>query len=250
MCQEEAVKVIGIHYYPGTYRQETAQIQRDLHKLMQWVEFCEGIPGWKLQVVEFGAGIGVPYFENETKTEYIAAIDKTVAFAKKLSEDYEVVYEAGRIIAASAGIYVTRIFAEKKRNGKRLLFCMGGSNHLVYHGGIMGIRTPVVRVLYKLQTSGRGEACMLCGSLCSEGDILARDCFSIGNDIQVGDYLAFFNTGAYTDSANFILSMELPAVLLYNREDYGKKQAFSLIRNSQPTYEFLYGREGEDAFVL
>lgn len=228
------VKITGIQYYPGTHRNSIRQVQKEIQRLGQWIEWLEGLPEYTLKTVEFGAGIGVPYFENEDMEDYEEILRYVSDYARKLSERYTVVYEAGRIAAASSGIYVTQVFARKQKGEKRVLFCRGGTNHLSYHGGILGIRTPVVKSICG-RHSGETGRYMICGSLCNEGDVMARDV--ILADIGIGDSIAFFNAGAYsaTESPNLFLSMEMPAVLMYNQDN----DFLWEMRGHLPTYKLV-----------
>lgn len=240
MCErKENIDIVGIQYYPGTQRSEARRVDRELEKLLQWIDAIEDIPGFCLREIEFGAGIGVPYFEGEDTEGYRLAMDRVADCVAKLSEKYRVIYESGRNIAATCGIYVTKVFARKIRKGKRILFCKGGSNHLRYHGGILGVRSPEVQGIGS-HLCGANEECMVCGSLCNEGDVMIRSCSNLDREITVGDYLIFYGAGAYaaTDSPVLFLVMEMPAVLLYNKNDV----FFQGIRRCTPTYRLIDDR--------
>lgn len=212
-------EVVGIQYYPGTQRNDFRKVKRELEVLHGWIEFCESIPGFCLREVEFGGGIGIPYFEGEDIGEYEKAWEEVVKFVHTFSKKYDIIYESGRNIAASCGIYVTEIFAKKVRDGKKVLFCLGGTNHLQYYGGVLGIRTPVIEGKCK-QASERMESYMVCGALCSESDVLARGC-RLDANMGMGDFVIFHGAGAYsaTESPNLFLTMEMPGILLYNKSN-------------------------------
>ncbi len=230
------VKIMGIQYYPGTQRGSIRQIQKEIQRLDEWIECLEGQPEYKLNTVEFGAGIGVPYFESEDMEDYEEALRYVSDYARKLSERYRVVYEAGRIVVAASGIYVTQVFARKRKGEKTVLFCRGGTNHLSYHGGILGVRTPVVKSICG-NPSGEAGRYMICGSLCNEGDVMGRDVILPEKNIGSGNSIAFFNAGAYsaTESPNLFLTMEMPAVLMYNQDN----DFIQEIRGHFPTYKLV-----------
>ena len=230
------VEITGIQYYPGTQRSSIRQIQKEIQRLDRWIEWLEEHTECKLNTVEFGAGLGVSYFENEDMEEYEEALRYVSDYARELSERYLVVYEAGRIVAAASGIYVTQVFARKRKGEKTVLFCKGGTNHLSYHGGILGIRTPVVKSICA-DPYGEAGRYMICGSLCNEGDVMGRDIVLPERNIGPGDSIAFFNAGAYsaTASPNLFLAMEMPAVLMYNQDNDFMQE----IRGHFPTYELL-----------
>lgn len=170
-AENQAVRVQGIQYYPGTQRTDLRRVQRDLDHIKNWIAVWKELTSSPPEEVEFGAGIGVPYFEGEKPEEYARLLDVIAEWARPLSNCCRITYEAGRLLAASCGIYVTEIFAKKQRRDHMYLFCKGGSNHLCYPGGILGVRTPLQRVLCAHPT-GRPARCSVYGPLCSESDVL------------------------------------------------------------------------------
>lgn len=81
---------------------------------------------------------------------------------------------------------------------------------------------------------------MVCGSLCSAADILIHDAGGFDENMTAGDYIVFFNAGAYcpVESPNMLLSMEMPSVLLYNKNNV----FFQEIRGHFPTYKLIQDR--------
>lgn len=216
--RKNELRFVGIQYYPGTQRSGKNQIRRELDRLEHWLEYFRKLEGVSVQEVQFGAGLGVPYFLGESELPYLEAFMQCRQLIEKLRRNYEVTYEAGRIIAATSGTYVTQVFEEKQRGDKKLLFCLGGTSHLQYPGGILGLRTPKVDGIYA-HPSGRLEPYAICGSLCSEDDILAKECL-LDAQITPGDLLIFHCVGAYSPilTAPMFLMMELPHILVYNRQ--------------------------------
>ena len=80
---------------------------------------------------------------------------------------------------------------------------------------MMGMYHPRFRLLPERDG---GEEWMVCGALCTSGDVLMRSA-PLGR-ARVGDVLVFEEAGAYcaTEGMALFLSRELPAVLLYGRE--------------------------------
>lgn len=232
-------KIKGVQYYPGTQRNQLRQICRELEKLKKWLLFLEEQEELNIRTVEFGSGIGVPYFEGEKEEEYEEALKLVSDYAKEFARKYTVVYETGRNIAASCGIYVTKVFSKKKREEKEILFCQGGMHHLHYHGGELGVRTPFAEGICGYPFGRKGRF-MVCGSLCSAADILIHDAGGFDENMTAGDYIVFFNAGAYcpVESPNMLLSMEMPSVLLYNKNNV----FFQEIRGHFPTYKLIQDR--------
>ena len=210
------VRITGIQYYAGTQRSYPGQVRRDIGKLREQLQSlkAEKILFEELQI---GGGIGVPLFVSDRVEEFEEAADCMFAFVKELSAGCRVVYECGRGMAANAGLYLTQVFARKQRAGGELLLVRGGSHHLNYYGNICGQRQPFMESVTR-KGGGGLRRYKVCGSLCSAGDILAReytDCC-----IKTGDYLLFYNAGAYSlqEAASLFLTMEMPRILLYNKD--------------------------------
>lgn len=216
---------VGLHYYAGTQRSRVQQLQDDIATLTHGLKYLETC-GIYWDEVALGGGLGVPLYQNDKVEEFEATADFLFDFLETLSEKYRITYECGRAIVANAGCYVTRVFDRKIRAGRELLLVCGGNQHLRYHGNLIGQRLPFISSAVRTP----GMECkdyMICGSLCSASDILTMhytDC-----SIEVGDYLIFYNAGAYClqEAATLFLTMEMPRVLVYN-EDIGAVKQLEL----------------------
>lgn len=217
--KSRTVRIVGLNYYPGTQRSEAGKLKRELEYFRQSLNCLCELPGAEISEIQFGCGVGFPYFIGEKREGYAAAVDEAAGFVHELRKKFKVIYEAGRCAAASAGVYVTKVFQIKEREGKKILFCLGGTNHLRYPGGALGIRTPHIENLC-VAPAGRTSGCMICGALCNEADVLARSA-AVDEGVQRGDLLIFCGAGAYsaTEAPNLFLSMEMPSVLVYNKMD-------------------------------
>ena len=237
-----SARIVGLHYYPGTQRNEVGKLRRDLEYFQQALNGLSELPGFDISEIQIGCGIGFPYFVGEKKEKYAVAMDEAAMFVKELRKKFKVIYEAGRCVASSAGVYVTKVFQIKDRENEKILFCLGGTNHLQYPGGMLGIRTPHIGNTCRT-SSGRVAGCMICGSLCNEADVLARSA-AADEGVQRGDLLIFYGAGAYsaTEAPNLFLSMEMPSVLVYNRMDNVHAQDIRCVRGHSSTYRLLDDR--------
>ena len=240
--KSRSVRVVGLHYYPGTQRSEAGKLRGELEYFRQSLNgLCE-LVGSDISEIQIGCGVGFPHFVGEKEEEYVAVMDEAARFVHNLRKKYKVIYEVGRCAAASAGVYVTKVFQIKERKNKKILFCLGGTNHLRYPGGMLGIRTPYIENLCK-EPSGKLADCMICGALCNEADVLARSA-AVDESVQRGDLLIFYGVGAYsaTEAPNLFLSMEMPSVLVYNKLDSVYAQDIQSVRGHASTYRLLDDR--------
>lgn len=215
------LEISGIHYYAGTQRQFTYQLEQDFRLLTESLEQFEN-QGISIKELQIGGGLGVPLFESDDIEECEKAADYLFSFIRNLAEYYQVTYECGRLIAANAGRYVAKVFEKKQRAGREILFVQGGSHHIRYHGNVVGQRTLFIDGVAKVKRQGEREY-MLCGSLCSSADILSmkfKHC-----PMEIGDYVLFYNAGAYAlqEASNIFLGMAMPGILIYNKDNSAPK---------------------------
>ena len=124
----------GFITIPGRSGNEVGKLRRDLEYFQQALNGLSELPGFDISEIQIGCGIGFPYFVGEKKEKYAVAMDEAAMFVKELRKKFKVIYEAGRCVASSAGVYVTKVFQIKDRENEKILFCLGGTNHLQYPG--------------------------------------------------------------------------------------------------------------------
>ena len=202
--------ISGIHFYPGTMRKAANDIIHDYDKFEEIVRMLDMSA---VQEIFYGAGIAFDYY-NRSHDRWVSA--KEVADRlNPLSRRYEVTYEAGRLFAADAGAYITRVVELRKNGGKMYIVINGGRHQFTYHGGVftLGMRVPEISVVRKNQTERKIKADIV-GALCTEGDILAKGIEL--PEVGVGDYIVFHNAGAYcmTEGMALFLSRDIPAIFL------------------------------------
>jgi diaminopimelate decarboxylase len=211
----------GIHVFAGTqileadtlvnqYRHGLAIARRAAHKA-----------GGPLHTLDFGGGLGIPYFAHERELD----LDKvrtglTALFAQMESDpDFagtHFLVEPGRFLVGESGIYLARINDIKVSRGKKFLILDGGMNHHLAASGNLGQtikRNYPVAIANKLD-SPADEAVDVVGPLCTPLDTVARNVTL--PRAEIGDLLAIFQSGAYGRSASPLgfLSHPAPAEIL------------------------------------
>ena len=212
------LKFTGVHFFTGTQKKKISTIEKELHKLDEFIERLKAETGYSLEKVEYGTGLNVDYFgENPDATEE-AALEEASVFIRQMGEKYHMTVEMGRFFAASCGTYVTRVMDVKTNKGYHYAICDGGLNQLKYDGQVKGMQTPEIHVLNRAETEKGEERYTLCGSLCTTADVLAT--VQVSN-LEIGDVLAFSRTGAYSvmEGMAVFLSREMPAVVLFASEE-------------------------------
>ena len=228
------LEIKGIHYYSGTQKRKAEMIEEELHFLDVIIRGLEENAEFRLEELEYGPGLGVPYFEGEEDTisEDLERIRDSINHMKWKGR---VILEMGRALTADCGYYLTTIKDVKDNNEKGYCIVDGGIHQIHYDGQVRGMYQPVFQICPE-HKAGTDREWTICGSLCSANDILVGKAHLRGP--KPGDILIFEKTGAYamTEGMPLFLSHDMPRVALYS-----EKNGWSLLRDKQPTYVMNMG---------
>jgi diaminopimelate decarboxylase len=216
----------GIHIYTATQVFEIEPLLEHCRNIIEIALETADKAGQPLQMIDFGGGFGVPYFEKmeefdlESFGESFQRLLHSYRSDPRL-EGCRFIFELGRYLVADAGLYVTRAVEVKQMKGKTFVVTDGGMNHHLTATGNMG---QVFRKSYPLLNLSRmgdepGEDVAVAGPCCTPLDMF-------GTNIplfkpEVGDLIGVFYSGAYGFSASNLgfLSHPTPAeVLLWQGE--------------------------------
>lgn len=166
-------------------------------------ECARAIPQ-QVEFLDVGGGLGVAYKKEDKNnipdvSEYMTLVYKQI---KKYFEQLpQIVFEPGRIIAASCGIFVTSVIRNKKSEGYNFIIVDGGMNDFV--------RPSLYNAYHEIYPSKKITA----KSKIVKSDIVGpicetADCFGTNRDLPAlksGDFLVIADTGAYghTMSSNY-----------------------------------------------
>ena len=227
MDQFQNLQIEGIHFFAGTQRKKLEQQEQELQMLKELFEQIHMQYGFKLNKLEYGPGLPVPYFTGENFSDTLRPIKELADVFKNVAAWAELTIEMGRFFCAECGYYLTKIVDQKKNEGISYSILDGGMNHVTYLGQIMGMKNPIIRHLKPKQEiikNATQENWALCGSLCTTADVLTRQ--TPFTDLVCGDILAFCNIGAYsvTEGIYLFLSRTMPEILLYSMDESGQNK--------------------------
>jgi diaminopimelate decarboxylase len=215
------LEVRGIHLFSATQILDHTVLVRQYEKGMALARRTAKHLERPLRTLDFGGGLGVPYFEGESELDMDSLESRLRELvdefrSDRLLADTQLVIEPGRYLVAEAGLYVARINDIKVSRGKTFLIINGGMNHHLAASGNLGQvikRNFPMAILNKIgrEKSGRVD---VVGPLCTPLDTLARDVPLPA--AAIGDLLGIFCSGAYglTASPVHFLSHPLPAEVL------------------------------------
>ncbi len=207
ICADSQMNFRGIHLFTGTQILDYAILLSQYRKGVEIARRVATRLGRSLKTVDFGGGLGIPYFSHETELD----TEKLHTGLKELMEGVRAdarfsgtrfVLEPGRYLVGEAGIYVTRVSDIKASRGKKFLILDGGMHHHLAASGNLG---QTIKRNYPLALLNRldeppEETVDVVGPLCTPLDVLGR-----GIDLpraQVGDLVGIFQSGAYARSAS------------------------------------------------
>src|SRR5918995_299963 len=212
----------GVHVYTATQVFEVEPLLEHCRNIFEIALEAASVAGHPLEMIDFGGGFGVPYFEKMAEFDLEAFGE---GFRRLLAsyrsdprlEGCRFLFELGRYLVADAGLYVTRVVDVKDMRGKTFAVTDGGMNHHLTATGNMG---QVFRKAYPLLNLSR-----MGGAVSHESVAVAGPCCtpldSFGNNIhlaepEVGDLIGVFYSGAYGFSASNLgfLSHPTPAEVL------------------------------------
>ena len=226
----KGIAVMGIHYYSGTQK-SLRKINKDLEKIKSALTGLKEKYGFEPQLVEYGPGLCVEYFEEDWQEKEKQSLDEAAEVLREFAVEYPLGIEMGRFLAASCGKYYTQVKDLKSTGDANYAILDGGINHLNYFGQRMAMQVPPIKV-YGGEVSENEEKpgveltqmpdadYTLCGSLCTVADVLVREVKL--KKLELGDILEFGHCGAYsvTEAPALFLSRQLPAIYAYSKE-YG-----------------------------
>ena len=226
----------GVHYYAGTQKRQS-KLEKEIDTLVAFAGTFEAETGTRLPELEYGAGMKVSYFVNDSEKDQRESEPEPQiqALAEKLRacDAYgKKTIELGRFLVSMSGYYLTRVMDVKRTAQPGFVILDGGIHQINYYGWMMGMKQPEIKVLAE-KDGDDGELFHLCGSLCTVNDVLARD-VTLHNP-EKGDVICFRRCGAYaaTEGMAMFLSRELPQVLICRTDGKIEK-----LRDRVETYPF------------
>ena len=224
IVSDPSIEFQGIHLFTGTQILDHTVLIRQYRKGIAIALRVAKALERPLHTVDFGGGLGVPYFPGEKeldmgslRNELLSLISEVKCEPLFASTDF--IVEPGRYLVGEAGIYVARVIDIKISRGKKFLILDGGMNHHLAASGNLGQvikRNFPIAILNKIDQKPT-ERVDVVGPLCTPLDVLGREVeLPVA---QVGDLVGIFQSGAYARTASPLgfLSHPSPAEVLVDR---------------------------------
>jgi len=223
------VTPVGLACHIGSQITDLAPLEAAFRVLRQMTEDLRA-QGHSVTRLDLGGGLGVPYYGDAATP----APADYVAMAARVLEglNVEAAFEPGRLMAANAGVLLSRVIQVNERtDGRRFLVLDAAMNDLM--------RPALYDAFHDLKpvrpVTGEALPHDVVGPVCETGDTFARD-----RDLpplKAGDLVVFMSAGAY----GAVMSGEyntrpLAAEVLVDGER-------SAVIRPRPTYDEMFARE-------
>jgi diaminopimelate decarboxylase len=164
------IEVVGVDVHIGSQITELAPFEKAFSRVMELIAMLRA-DGHNIARADLGGGLGVPYARDNQPPPDPAAYGAMIAKVTK-GLNAELILEPGRLIAANAGILVSRVIYDKQGEAKRFLIVDAGMNDL--------IRPALYDAHHEIVAVKGGAPCTerydVVGPVCETADRFARDC--------------------------------------------------------------------------
>lgn len=207
------VHMLGVQYFTGTQKKKSDHIIKELEYANAFCARLMEQYHYNMEQFEYGTGLWVPYFTGDSFDGEFTDLMRIRDYLAEKKYPYEVILEMGRYPVASCGYFATKV--EDCKTNKDVNYCIidGGIHHINYYGQNMALKTPIIdHYPMHRQAEDTEKEWMLCGSLCTFNDVVARKVPV--KDLRIGDYFIFHHIGAYavTEGGYLFLSRNLPRI--------------------------------------
>jgi diaminopimelate decarboxylase len=211
---KRAVEIVGIHIYTASQILHADEIEANARRTVAAAEHVERVTGEPLACIDFGAGFGVPHYEEEAPLDLAEVGARVEEVFKPFSgrKEMRLILELGRYLVSECGVFVSRVIELKESRGERFVITDGGINQFV-RPVLMKVKHEA-RVVSRLCSPGTTVA-KVSGPLCTPIDITSEK-IQVPEDIAIDDLVGIFNAGAYgfSMSPQLFLSHPSPAEVL------------------------------------
>jgi len=185
------IRVAGVDMHIGSQITELQPFEDAFALLSEFVRALRA-DGHRIEHVDLGGGLGIPYREDNEPPPDPDAYAKVVKAATR-DLDCMLIFEPGRLIVGNAGLLVTRVLYKKRGDAKTFVIVDAAMNDLI-RPTLYGAHHEI-RPLVEPAVGAKRILADVVGPVCESGDFLAEDRELA--DLEPGELLAVMSAGAY-----------------------------------------------------
>lgn len=190
----------GLHAHIGAGVQDVAPFIEVTDVLVNIMNQLEDQLGLKLEVLDIGGGVGIPYQVDEKTMNLDLFASEVTSHIKGKCAATMLAIEPGRFIIADTTVLLTRVVEMKDTPDKRFCGVDAGFNTLIRPAFYGSYHYVMVANKFDRPADVMYD---VVGPICETGDFLAKD--RLLPKVEEGDLIAVYDTGAYgfTMSSNY-----------------------------------------------
>ncbi len=208
------IEIVGVDVHIGSQITELEPFETAFTRIGELIATLRA-DGHAISRLDLGGGLGVPYEQDNNPPP---DPDAYGAMVTRVTKDFgcTLSFEPGRLIAANAGVLVSRVIYVKRGDAKTFLIIDAGMNDLIrpamydaYHE-IVPVREPAVG-------SPRPRYDVV-GPVCETSDLFAAD--RPLPELKSGDLVAILSAGAYgaVMAGDYNARPRVPEVLVHGEQ--------------------------------
>jgi diaminopimelate decarboxylase len=187
----QGIEVVGVDVHIGSQITDLAPFETAFRRVGDLIAGLRA-DGHAITRLDLGGGLGVPYAHDNAPPPDPGAYG---AMVTRVTKDYDcrLSFEPGRLIAANAGVLVSRVIYVKRGDAKTFLIIDAGMNDLIRpamydaHHEIAAVMEP--------SPGGPRPKYDVVGPVCETSDLFAAN--RALPELKSGDLVAILSAGAY-----------------------------------------------------
>lgn len=245
MLASDLLKFEGFHFHLGSQITDFSCYTHALDKMDAFMTKMRK-ENTAFQVNTFDIGGGTPVFYNDPVPTPAEMAKNHLGRLNQLADNhgtFTLMIESGRFLVAESSILVSRIVNTKEYNEHKIVIVDAGY-HILLDAALLKQEYPQ-EVIPVVNTKGRTTSLTapknthLAGRLCDTYDVFPLSKASDMSGSEVGNYVSFYNVGAYSVVFNMPFHCQTKPPIVMKESD-GK---YRLVRKGT-TYEHLFAEEG------
>ena len=191
------IKITGLHIHTGSDITKNNQFKEGVKKIFSIARDFKNI-----ESIDFGGGIKIPYYEDDTSTnlnEYVKVVSNELnKFESEFNKKLKLIFEPGKFLVSDCGFFITKANYIKSTKTKDFIQVDSGFNHLL-RPTLYGSYHEIINLS---NLEGKKKEYDVVGYICEKDTFAEKRKIS---ETTKGDLICFKNAGAYgfTMSSNY-----------------------------------------------
>lgn len=213
LAKELGLKARGISFHVGSQQHDVTQWRTTLKTCQELFEALKA-EGIQLDLINMGGGFPAHY-QHPVEETYVYAAEITDYMREFFGEDFpRVIIEPGRYMVGDAGILVTEVVMvsnKERESGTPWIYLDVGK-----FGGLIETLDECIKYPIYSERTGEVNDYILAGPTCDSMDVLyEKSPYRLPSNIEEGDRLYIFTTGAYTQTYSAVFFNGFPPLKGY-----------------------------------